>query len=463
MAIITSYFAGETYGMLGPQMAATIIQGHTAFECIVIAVTRDDDKLAIKKALADYFHNQRPIIGFSTLSGREDLFSLARELKEEGATTILAGPQADRDFVGEVEWERYPYRFHGLADCFSFAVHGPAEQAMGVFDLLEKKEWRNAYGLLFADNLNRVIQAEEKAWDETYLHSVRWDNLYRVGENGLQRLNISTGQVLQQIGCPYAGHENRVAIDYPVSINDWEGRRVEISLRGCSFCDVASDKGFYGELDMETVLDQIRCLPGDEDGRKIAFELINENPLHGLPRLLERVNNDDLLLSRINLILRADWLIGGEERLRDALKSAQEMGISILASSVGFEAFDDRLLRNFHKGLTVDTNIRAIQLMRRLKESFPDVWHYSREEGAIHGFIHPTPWDTHETYVNTQKNISIYGLSRDILPPHSTPLIIHHASALGDWIREVEKRENFHFKRYGSIIGWWDNPLEFYS
>jgi hypothetical protein len=156
-------------------------------------------------------------------------------------------------------------------------------------------------------------------------------------------------------------------------------------------------------------------------------------------------------------------LLKGEERLKKALKSAREMKINILASSVGFEAFDDRLLWNFHKGLTVDANIRAVQLMRRLKEAFPDIWRYSREEGAIHGFIHPTPWDTHQTFVNTQKNISIYGLSRDILPPHSTPLIIHHASALGDWIREVERRENVHFKRYASIIGWWDEPLEFYS
>lgn len=463
MAIITSYFEGETYGMLGPQMAATIIQDHTPIECIVIAVTREDDKSLIKKALADYFHSERPIIGFSTLSGREDLFSFAGELKEEGATTILAGPQADCDFMGEVDWKYYPYRFPGLADCFSFAVHGPAEQAIGVFDLLGKEEWRNTAGLLFTDKNNLVIQSDEKEWDETYLHSVRWDNLYRIKESGLEPLNISTGQVLQQIGCPHAGHENRVSIDYPVSIKDWEGRRIETHLRGCSFCDVAADKGFYGELNMTTVLDQIRCLPEDENGRKIPFELINENPLYKLPQLLESIKDNNLRLSQINLILRADWLLKGEERLKKALKSAREMKINILASSVGFEAFDDRLLWNFHKGLTVDANIRAVQLMRRLKEAFPDIWRYSREEGAIHGFIHPTPWDTHQTFVNTQKNISIYGLSRDILPPHSTPLIIHHASALGDWIREVERRENVHFKRYASIIGWWDEPLEFYS
>ncbi|MBW2168909.1 MAG: hypothetical protein JRG69_06575, partial [Deltaproteobacteria bacterium] len=84
MAIIASYFGKETYGILGPQMAATVIQENTPYDCVVIAVAREDDKHIIKKALADYFGEVRPIIGFSTLSGRADLFSFAKELKDEG-------------------------------------------------------------------------------------------------------------------------------------------------------------------------------------------------------------------------------------------------------------------------------------------------------------------------------------------------------------------------------------------
>jgi hypothetical protein len=97
MAIIASYFADETYGLLGPQMAATVIQENTPYDCIVIVVAREDDKALVKRALADYFGVERPIIGFSSLSGREDLFSFAKECKAEGALTILAGPQADVD------------------------------------------------------------------------------------------------------------------------------------------------------------------------------------------------------------------------------------------------------------------------------------------------------------------------------------------------------------------------------
>ncbi|MFH1124937.1 MAG: hypothetical protein V1758_14875, partial [Pseudomonadota bacterium] len=109
MAIITSYFASETYGLLGPQIAATTIQENTPYECIVIAVCREDDKNLLKEALATYFGRERPIIGFSALSGRQDLFSLAKELKDAGATTILAGPQADVDYLGEEGWKDHSH------------------------------------------------------------------------------------------------------------------------------------------------------------------------------------------------------------------------------------------------------------------------------------------------------------------------------------------------------------------
>jgi len=218
---------------------------------------------------------------------------------------------------------------------------------------------------------------------------------------------------------------------------------------------VATDKGFYGELGLDTVLNQISCLPELESGRKIPFELINENPLFSLPRLLKEAKKNNISLSQINLILRADYFLKGEGRLRESLLTAGETGMHILISSMGFEAFDDTLLLNFNKGIDVETNLRAIRLMRDLKNEFGDVWGYSRAEGAVHGFIHPTPWDSNETDLNTRRNIAIYGLERDILPSHSTPLIIHHACALADWIRELEDREGIKYKRHGSIIGWW--------
>jgi len=455
MAIIASYFSGETYGLLGPQMAATVIQENTPYDCIVIAVAREDDKAHLKRALADYFGVERPIIGFSTLSGREDLFSFAKECKEEGALTILAGPQADVDYVGEKNWQEHPYRFKGLTENFSFSLHGPAEQAIYLLKHLDKHAWKDTSGLHYVGKNNKVIKNPKNTWKEKYLQKVNWSNIYRIGKAGLVSHTITTGQVLQQIGCPYAAHEKLVEIDFPVSIASINTQKVKVPLKGCSFCDVAVDKGFYGQLDIATVVKQISCLPETAEGRKIPFELINENPTAGLSRLLQHAKENDIRLSQINLIMRADWFLRGEKHLRSALMLAQNLGVRILLSSVGFESFDDRILRNLNKGLNVEINLRAIQLMRQLKEEFPIVWGYARSEGAIHGFIHPTPWDTEASSANIHRVLSLYTLPPDILPEHSIPLIIHHASGLGYWIREVEQREGVQFKRYGSIIGWW--------
>ena len=108
MAIVTSYLAGESYGLLGPQTAAVISKG-TPCDCIVVTVTHNDDKPSVKKMLYDYFGIQAPLIGFSYLSGRQDLADLAADLKAEGATTLLAGPQADVDFLGETGCRQHPH------------------------------------------------------------------------------------------------------------------------------------------------------------------------------------------------------------------------------------------------------------------------------------------------------------------------------------------------------------------
>ncbi len=458
-AIIASYFSGETYGLLGPQMAATIIRENTSFDCIVIAVTRDDDKILLKKALADYFQIARPIIGFSTLSGRRDLFSFAGELKDEGAVTILAGPQADVDYLGEKNWQDYPHRFPGFSNYFSFSLHGPAEQAIDLIQNLDQKGWRENPGLLYLNKYQRIIHNPKINWNEKFLSKVSWDNIYRLEKSALVPHKISTGQVLQQIGCPYAARQKSIEIDYPAFMSNGDKNKVRLHLKGCSFCDVAVDKGFYGALGMNAVIDQILCLPETTDGRKIPFELINENPLPGLPALLGEARSKGINLSQINLTMRADWLIKGNEHLRKALQLAENMEMRIILTSIGFESFDDMILSNLNKGVNVETNLKAVNLMRQLKDDFPSHFGYLRNEGGNHGFIHPTPWDSKKTSVNIQKVIDSYALAADILPNHSTPLIIHHASALGDWIREIERREGVLFKRYDSIIGWWDELL----
>ena len=455
MVIIASYFQDETYGLLGPQMAATLISTHTPYTCIVIGVANEDRLDQVKRILYDHFGSQRPVIGFSTLSGRKDLFTLAGDLKTEGAVTILAGPQADVDFSGEDHWHQHPHRFSGYSANFSMALQGPAEQFFPVLNAHNFDKAKDHAGVIYATD--RAIQKRSSLnWNPEKLTTVDWRNLYTIEHGQLVPHTISTAQVLQHIGCPYAARSTRITIDFPSAMRNHTARGVKLNACGCTFCDVAADKNYSGILGDSAVMAQINGLPENDHGRKIPFELINEYPLAGLARLLEGASAQGIKLSQVNLTLRADGIVNSADYLRRALKLAEKSGTRILMASVGFESFDDAILRNLNKGVDVALNLSAVDLMRQLKSEFPEVFGYLRAEGGNHGYIHPTPWDTPETARNIDTIIRRYGLDQDVLPTHSTPLIIHHASVLGNWIRTIEKIEAMQVKRYGTVIGWWD-------
>jgi len=143
LVIITGYFTGESYGLLGPQMAATIINDYTDYAAIVVGVTNEDDKEELKTALNHYFKDRQKVMGFSTL--------FARELKDEGAITILAGPQAGPDYKGEIDWQTHPHRFKGVSDHFSFALHGPAQQIIPVLASDFDRDMSKFEGILYKD------------------------------------------------------------------------------------------------------------------------------------------------------------------------------------------------------------------------------------------------------------------------------------------------------------------------
>jgi hypothetical protein len=160
-------------------------------------------------------------------------------------------------------------------------------------------------------------------------------------------------------------------------------------------------------------------------------------------------------LSQINLVCRADEINAQAQALPDVLSLARSQDVRILFASIGFESFSDRLLQHFAKGITVAENIRCVETLRRLKDLFKDHLLYRRDEGANHGFIRPTPWDDGETLREMDGNIFLHRLFEDILPEQSTPLIIHHASYLGDWVRQIEGTSRFAFPREGTWIEWW--------
>ena len=399
----------------------------------MIGVGRIFDREALMQFIKDHYEGKDRIVGFSYLCGRSELLGLLDALKAIGFRVILGGPQADRDYIGEPEKGLFHHRIKGLVDKVDLCFSGPIET-------LEEKVFWEGQGLF------------RYPWTKKPYLQVDWHNLYFFSDR-LYKLEVKTAQVLRGIGCPYAARTKKVLIDPPTALK--QVGPIEVETKGCSFCDVAWDKGFCGYISDQDVLEQIAALP-EENGRKIPFELIDEYPLGFLPKLLYLCASEGIRLQQVNLVLRADDLLLHHGELKAALKEAEALGTRIMLSSIGFESFSDRILRNLNKGITVRENLEAIRTIRALKREFPQTLLYRRDEGAFHGFIHPTPWDDPETDFELQRAIGAYGLFEDILPYHSTPLIVHHASALADWLRQIEEVHGIYFNRGLTWIEWWD-------
>ncbi|MCX5811195.1 MAG: hypothetical protein NT178_01425 [Proteobacteria bacterium] len=435
--ILITHHTGEPHGILGAQTACTYMTTNLNMPSIVVGIERQFSKELLLKFLDDYYEGKEKIIGFSHLCGRKDLVELIGAVKERSFFTILGGPQAEKDYYGEIDSVNYTTRFKGLHKEIDLAIQGPV-------DYLKQEDFHSKTGCL------------SFPWGKNIALNVDWANMYTFTD-ALKRLEVKTAQVLNSIGCPYAKKKNTVSLPLPDTIKE-RSLFIDVESYGCIFCDVARDKGFHGRIDRDMVLAQIKALP-EENGRKIPFEIIDEYPINSLKQIIDDAAGADIELSRIDLVCRIDDINAHKELLADILKTAKERQLTIMFSSIGFESFNDKILRFLNKGITVDDIVKCVGILRQLKDRFGDSLLYRSDEGANHGFIHPTPWDDSETISENNMNILMYRLFDDILPTHSVPLIIHHSSYLGDWIRQIESELNVAFKRDGSWIEWWSSPV----
>ncbi len=437
--IIFTHHTGEPHGILGAQLAATFLQQKLSIPSIVVGIERTFSKERLLRFIDEYHTGEERVVAFSHLCGRKDLIELVQELKQEGFVTILGGPQARQDYKGEPEADSHPHRFRGLRSMVDIGLQGPVDgfrsEHLGLRDALLEHPWTK----------------------EIFL-KVDWSNLYTFSDT-LKKLEVRLGQVLNAIGCPYANKLQTVSLPPPVELRGREVPELNVRSEGCVFCDVSRDKGFHGPVERDRVIAQIEGLP-EIDGRKIPFELIDEYSIRSLGKLLEEVENHGIRLSQINLVCRVDDINGHASELSEIVLKAQAQEVKIMFASIGFESFSDRLLQYFCKGIALTDIVKCVETLRRLKDRFGNQFLYRRDEGANHGFIRPTPWDDGETLQEMDRNIFLYRLFEDILPEHSTPLIIHHASYLGDWIREIESATGVTFGREGTWIEWWNHTFE---
>ena len=434
--IIFTHHTGEPHGILGAQVAATFFQRRLSIPSIVVGIKRDFSKEQLFHFVDEYYAGKEKIVAFSHLCGRKDLIKLAQELKQEGFITLLGGPQARQDYYGEPEADSHPQRFRGLKSIIDIAFQGPVDrfssERLGMMGVLLEHSWTNHIFL-----------------------EVDWSNIYTFSGT-VKKLDVRLGQVLNAIGCPYSSKLQTRTLPPPINLRERGIPEMEVRSEGCIFCDVSRDKGYHGPVEIDKVITQIANLP-EVQGKKIPFELIDEYPIRSLGKLLEETEKHGIKLSQINLVCRVDDINAHASDLIEILLFVQKRDVKIMFASIGFESFSDRLLQYLCKGITFSDIVKCVETLRRLKDRFGNHFLYRRDEGANHGFIRPTPWDDGETIAEMDRDIFLHRFFEDILPEHSTPLIIHHASYLGDWIRQIESTTNLTFSRDGTWIEWW-NP-----
>ncbi len=459
--IIFTHHTAEPHSILGAQVAATFLERKLAIPAIVVGIERDFSKKQLLRFTDEYYsgkwspaekssssiqrssgnHNSllagEKVVAFSHLCGRKDIIQLVQEMKQDGFVTILGGPQAKQDYYGEPEADSYPHRFRGLKSIIDIAFQGPVDG-------------------LGSDNFRMKGAVFEHPWTGSLFLGVDWSNLYTFSD-ALKKVEVRLGQVLNAIGCPYSGKVQTVTLPPPVDLHERGIPELEVRSEGCIFCDVSRDKGYHGSVGPDKVMAQIAGLP-EFDGRKIPFELVDEYPMRPLGKLLEDAGRQKIKLSQVNLVCRVDDINAHASNLMEILLLARKQDTRIMFASIGFESFSDRLLRYFCKGITVKDIVKSVETLRRLKDQFENHLLYRRDEGANHGFIRPTPWDDGDTLQEIDRNIFLHRFFEDILPEHSIPLIIHHASYLGDWIRKIESASGITFSRDGTWIEWW-NPV----
>jgi hypothetical protein len=436
--IIFTHHTGDPHGVLGAQVAATFFDRKLSIPSIVVGIERNFSKERLLRFVDEYYAGKQKIAAFSHLCGRKDLMKLIQELKQEGFITLLGGPQSRQDYVGEPDTDSYPHRFRGLKSMIDIAFHGPVN-------------------LLKSEHLEGKDILLNYPWTKNLFLEVDWSNIYTFSDT-LRKHDVKMGQVLNTIGCAYACKSQTITLPPPTNLREKGIPELEVRSEGCIFCDVSRDKGFHGAVDRDRLMTQITGLP-EVDGGKIPFELIDEYPIRSLGKLLEDAQLHEIKLSQINLVCRVDDINAHASDLVEILSLARNQDIRIMFSSIGFESFCDRLLHYFCKGITVEDIVKCVETLRRLKDRYGGTFLYRRDEGANHGFIRPTPWDDSETMQEMDRNIFLFRLFEDILPEHSTPLIIHHASYLGDWIRQIESTTGITFSREGTWIEWWNPSL----
>lgn len=159
---------------------------------------------------------------------------------------------------------------------------------------------------------------------------------------------------------------------------------------GCTFCTLRYMPHTTTSSAIDLLMVQARTLL-TMGARGLSLQ--SEHPLPYLPAFLAALRDEPPLAKRCEeLHIRTiPWLLlRNRAALEEAIKACDHLGIRLHLGQVGFEAFDDKSLDVFHKGISAADNRRAARLLGELSAS-----HTARFNGIDgHGLVLLHPWST---------------------------------------------------------------------
>lgn len=301
-----------------------------------------------------------------------------------------------------------------------FAVFGPGRKAAVIFmdQFFGSKDFDKVPNLFYKVGNTIHYSLYTHTWDLPaellpYSPDLMWDYL---GPERKTHANTEAVSIIAGTGCPHAsavrspsncdvGNAIR-SLGY--AIEDRALNRLDSILNrlshGCSFCIFQLQEHTVYPVSQTTdlLLKQARHLY-DTFGTQ-AFCIQTENPFPFLNPFLMELLQTDIPVEFISIRTRPDILIKQRAKLEKALDKAREKCFHFSIEEIGFETFVGEELALFDKGVNLETNIRALETLREIKQRYGDT--VSIHVG--HGIILFHPWSTIESIVKSLEVIVKY-------------------------------------------------------
>ena len=205
-------------------------------------------------------------------------------------------------------------------------------------------------------------------------------------------------------GCPYAADP----LDNPWYSGVELPRSLPVARLGCAFCCMGGD---YQKRSNEEVVDELveqARFFADKTPEVRELVLNDQHSLRYLASLVKSAHAAGVPPRRWLFAARADSFVRESERVRAAVHAAAEVGHVLEVYLSGFEAFCDRELRRYNKGVEVADLLSAVTTMRQLAATHPESFAYSRARG--HSLILYNPWTSPEDLLESAEAIRANGL-----------------------------------------------------